>query len=255
MSNRPRPIDHCQHYNAFGYDPNGRMASIAANLYGPDYAPDYDIKQFVGKPEPPKFGPPASFQKRSLPHLTDGTWSPTPAPGAPKRSLLAGSGFEFSDYLDPPALFVPSLYDALHPTQRKRDYKEMTEDDGYETEVVDEEEMRRAWKSRRAILYRGQGVFHATTTTTTAAAASTMTATTDGTATSGTPTAGAGISETALITAIAFSSSMTAVGSSTTASGNSTVNAVATVVSNAMAGSSNAASTRPRPRLVRRCAE
>ncbi|KAG6904748.1 hypothetical protein DXG01_007469 [Tephrocybe rancida] len=134
-------------YNAFGYDPNGRLAAIAATLYGPTYTPGYDVKQFVGKPEPPRFGPPSPFQLRSLPGLSDGSWKPTRPPGAPSVIAADEDNATFSDFLDPPTKFTPRHFDGLSVEKRQREFREG--DDGYETEEVDEEEMARAWKRRR----------------------------------------------------------------------------------------------------------
>jgi hypothetical protein len=58
-------------YNAFGYDPEGRLAAVAAYFYGPAWKPvhGYGIPSATGLAlEPPWYGPPAQWQLPSLPH-------------------------------------------------------------------------------------------------------------------------------------------------------------------------------------------
>jgi hypothetical protein len=59
--------DHGSNYNAFGYDPDGWVAYLAALFYGPDWVPQITPKQFGGPPAPPCFSPPAQYQKGCLP--------------------------------------------------------------------------------------------------------------------------------------------------------------------------------------------
>lgn len=73
---KPRVVrDRCSDYNAFGRDPEGLIAYIAALLWGRDYVPAYPVQQFVGAIEPPKYGPPAPYQIDCLPP----GWKPTPS--------------------------------------------------------------------------------------------------------------------------------------------------------------------------------
>jgi hypothetical protein len=58
-------------YNAFGYDPEGRLAAVAAYFYGPAWKPVHGY----GIPSPahlalgpPRYGPPARWQFPSLSH-------------------------------------------------------------------------------------------------------------------------------------------------------------------------------------------
>jgi hypothetical protein len=61
----------CADYNAFGYDPEGRIAAVAAYFYGPAWKP----ARSPGIPtpiqrhtiRPPRYGPPAPWQIPSLP--------------------------------------------------------------------------------------------------------------------------------------------------------------------------------------------
>ncbi|KAF8059027.1 hypothetical protein FPV67DRAFT_1454678 [Lyophyllum atratum] len=54
--NRSPALDRGANYNAFGRDPYGRIAYLAAWMWGPEYVPGYDVQQFVGVPEPPPLG-------------------------------------------------------------------------------------------------------------------------------------------------------------------------------------------------------
>ncbi|PPR00339.1 hypothetical protein CVT24_004360 [Panaeolus cyanescens] len=64
MAHRHRPED----FNAFGYDPRGRIANAAALLFGENWRPDPDVPRYQG-PEvaAPRFGPPAPYQLPYLP--------------------------------------------------------------------------------------------------------------------------------------------------------------------------------------------
>ncbi|KAG6810628.1 hypothetical protein H0H92_011062 [Tricholoma furcatifolium] len=63
-------------YNAFGFDPYGRIAYIAAELYGSDYVPSNTVRRFIGDVQPPRYGPPAPYQRHVLPP----GWTPKPSP-------------------------------------------------------------------------------------------------------------------------------------------------------------------------------
>jgi hypothetical protein len=65
MAHRGHPED----FNAFGYDPRGRVANIAGLTFGEHWRPDQqDIPHHDG-PEvaPPRYGPPADYQRSHLP--------------------------------------------------------------------------------------------------------------------------------------------------------------------------------------------
>ncbi|KAG6915128.1 hypothetical protein DXG01_013117 [Tephrocybe rancida] len=129
------------------YDPDSRLAAIAAIMYGLGYVPGYDMKQFVGAPAPPRFGPPAPFQHRSLPSLSDGSWKPTHPPRAPLIMEDNTDKASFSDFVNPLKKFNLRLYDALLLQYKEKCHK--LEGDGYDTEEVDKEELMREWKGRR----------------------------------------------------------------------------------------------------------
>lgn len=61
----------CADYNAFGYDPKGCLAAIAAYFYGPAWKPvdGPDIPTPIQRHtiRPPRYGPPAPWQIPSLP--------------------------------------------------------------------------------------------------------------------------------------------------------------------------------------------
>lgn len=104
-------LDSCADYNAFGRDPDGRLAFLAAFFWGPDYVPDHTIQQFVGPPEPPRFGPPAKYQ---IPCLPPG-WKPRPLPKFYGSNLAHHS----DDELDPPTgVFDPKIFAALQHIAR-----------------------------------------------------------------------------------------------------------------------------------------
>ena len=92
-------IDRCANYNAFGHDPDGLLAYVAMALWGPNYVPPFPSKVFGGPPEPPRYGPPAAYQRHCLPP----GWTPTPPPGPAVQPL----------YLDLPAYFDAEMFDAL----------------------------------------------------------------------------------------------------------------------------------------------
>ena len=67
------PQQHPEDFNAFGYDPRGRVANASALLLGENWRPDQrDIPRYHGpgmQIAPPRFGPPADYQQ---PHLPNG---------------------------------------------------------------------------------------------------------------------------------------------------------------------------------------
>lgn len=89
--------DHCANYNAFGYDPNGRYAYLSSLFFGPHFVPASPPQVFVGRLEPPRFGPPAAYQIPCLP--------PGFQPRAPP--YLYGGIPPMPPYLDPPEVFKP----------------------------------------------------------------------------------------------------------------------------------------------------
>ncbi|KAF8239807.1 hypothetical protein L208DRAFT_1374474 [Tricholoma matsutake] len=66
MAQQERPED----YNAFGYDPRGRVANMAGLMFGEDWRPDQqNIPRHHGpNVAPPRFGPPADYQRPHLPN-------------------------------------------------------------------------------------------------------------------------------------------------------------------------------------------
>jgi hypothetical protein len=95
-------------YNAFGYDPEGFLAHLAAHTYGPNWRPHYNVQQFVGPPEPPRYGAPAPYQ---IPHL--------PTDFRPRSPPLY-YGRPYSPYLEPPQRFNRHNWDALMFARRIR---------------------------------------------------------------------------------------------------------------------------------------
>ena len=96
----------CADYNAFGYDPNGLIAHLTAHFYGPRWKPHYNVQQYVGQIQPPRYGPPAPYQIQSLP------------PNFRPWTLPNYYGKPVSLYLDPPALFDPNVFAALRLSAR-----------------------------------------------------------------------------------------------------------------------------------------
>ena len=91
--------DRCANYNAFGHDPDGRLAYLANMFWGPQYVPSFPSQVFTGPPEPPRYGPPAAYQRPCLP----AGWLPNPPLGPTPQP----------PYLDPLAYFDPELFDGL----------------------------------------------------------------------------------------------------------------------------------------------
>ena len=91
--------DHCANYNTFSHDPDGRLAYLASLFWGPEYVPPFPCQVFIGLPEPPRYGPPAAYQRQCLP----AGWVPTPPPRPTPQP----------PYLDPLLYFDPELFDGL----------------------------------------------------------------------------------------------------------------------------------------------
>ena len=66
MAHRERPED----FNAFGYDPRGRVANAAGLAFGENWCPDQQHIPRHHGPEvaPPRYGPPADYQRSHLPN-------------------------------------------------------------------------------------------------------------------------------------------------------------------------------------------
>lgn len=110
-SPRQRPLDTSADYNAFGRDPDGRLAFLAAFFWGRDYIPTFTIQQFAGPPEPPRFGPPARYQMACLP--------PGWKPRAPPKFYGLDLANHSEDNLDPPTgIFDPKIFAALQHIAR-----------------------------------------------------------------------------------------------------------------------------------------
>ncbi|RDB23628.1 hypothetical protein Hypma_009521 [Hypsizygus marmoreus] len=110
------PRDRCANYNAFGRDPNGRVAYLASFFYGPDYVPAITLQQFGGPPEPPRYGPPARYQLACLP--------PGFQPRRPPNFLDPEDpdGVPEPPYLDGPEVFDPRLFAAFEHVKRWKRY-------------------------------------------------------------------------------------------------------------------------------------
>ncbi|KAG6809396.1 hypothetical protein H0H92_000406 [Tricholoma furcatifolium] len=94
-------------YNAFGFDPYGRIAYIAAELYGSDYVPQHNVRRFIGDVQPPRYGPPAPYQRPVLPP----DWTPQPSPYC---SLWGTPPPNDPDFHGPfPEKFNPDIVQAL----------------------------------------------------------------------------------------------------------------------------------------------
>lgn len=106
---KPKPrlpvMDRCANYNALGRDPDGRLTYLAALFWGRSFVPQCSTQQFVGPPEPPRFGPPAPYQVACLPP----GWKPQDPPD------FYGAGDAFGPlFLDPPTgIFDPNIFAAL----------------------------------------------------------------------------------------------------------------------------------------------
>ena len=109
-----QPKDHGSNYNAFGHDPDGKIAYLAALFYGPGWVPRVTPKQFEGPPALPRFGPPALYQESCLP--------PRFKPRMHRNYYKMEAAFEEakkvapgeeSEFLSPPKEFDPHVFDAF----------------------------------------------------------------------------------------------------------------------------------------------
>lgn len=107
---RTRSGDRGANYNAFGYDPNGFIAWIAAFFYG-KWVPSCPAQIFGGPPEPPRYGPPAEYQLSSLP---EGFVPNAPPSYHGYNPTLVDADTE--DFLDPPESWDPHVFATLRDT-------------------------------------------------------------------------------------------------------------------------------------------
>lgn len=97
-------------YNALGYDPDGFMTWLVAFFFG-SWVPSSPAHRFAGPPQPPRYGPPASYQ---LPCLPEG-FKPNPPPNFHSHNPTSGS-VDVDDMLDPPEKWTPDVFAALRHT-------------------------------------------------------------------------------------------------------------------------------------------
>jgi hypothetical protein len=102
----------CADYNAFGFDPDGFVAHVSAIFYGPQWRPTHVVQQFVGIIQPPRYGPPASYQVPLLP------------PGFQPRTPPEYYGTPHPPYISPPARFDPGWFAALRLARRMTGYRD-----------------------------------------------------------------------------------------------------------------------------------
>lgn len=95
------PRDTCANYNAFGRDPHGLVAHLAEWFFGPDWLPPFPRQVFGGRPEPPRYGPPAAYQLDCLP--------PGFVPNPPPEYF----GRPISPFLQPRSDFDLECFDAV----------------------------------------------------------------------------------------------------------------------------------------------
>src|SRR4030088_1551633 len=103
MAQREQPQD----YNAFGYDPRGRVVGISGLMFGEDWRPNQEnIPCYRGsRPEvpPPRYGPPADYQQAHLPNDF--------VPQFPHDGYLGALGVynqqQQRPWLPPPLQYVP----------------------------------------------------------------------------------------------------------------------------------------------------
>lgn len=115
MSPQRRPVDTGANYNTFGWDPYGCIAYLCTFFFGPKYVPLLPSSQFGGPPEPPRYGPPAYYQIACLP----AGFTPQAPPNYSQEILCLGgmSGSE-GEFLIPPAIFDPCIFDAFTGLER-----------------------------------------------------------------------------------------------------------------------------------------
>ncbi|RDB14830.1 hypothetical protein Hypma_016574 [Hypsizygus marmoreus] len=104
--------DRGEYYNAFGRDPNGRLAFLASFFFGPAYVPAITLQQFAGPPEPPRYGPPARYQLSCLPAGFQ--------PRRPPNFLDPEDTNSIPElpYLEPPEVFDRNLFAAFQHVSR-----------------------------------------------------------------------------------------------------------------------------------------
>ncbi|RDB14923.1 hypothetical protein Hypma_016218 [Hypsizygus marmoreus] len=111
--------DRGANYNAFGYDPKGHKAYLSSLFYGPDWVPKFTPQQFGGRPEPPRYGPPARYQRAYLPE----GWTPRPLPD------LYNVGEPFPPFFPPPNPYDPEWCAALLCSTRFMEASEESDSD------------------------------------------------------------------------------------------------------------------------------
>lgn len=107
---RPRTPDCGANYNALGRDPDGFMTWLVAFFYG-TWLPTSPAHRFVGLPQPPRYGPPASYQLACLPE----GFRPNPPPRFHSYDPSSAS-IDGDDFLEPPEKWTPELFAALRHT-------------------------------------------------------------------------------------------------------------------------------------------
>lgn len=107
---RSRIPDCGANYNALGYDPDGFMTWLVAFFYGA-WLPPSPAHRFGGPPQPPRYGPPASYQLSCLPE----GFKPTPPPAFHSHNPTLRS-MDADDMLDPPEKWTPEVFAALRHT-------------------------------------------------------------------------------------------------------------------------------------------
>lgn len=107
---RSRTLDCGADYNALGRDPNGFMTWVVAFFYG-TWLPTTPAHRFGGPPQPPRYGPPASYQLACLPE----GFKPNPPPRFHSYDPTSRSMDE-DEFLEPPEKWTPELFAALRHT-------------------------------------------------------------------------------------------------------------------------------------------
>lgn len=107
-TSRHRRPDSGADYNAFGRDPQGRIAYLCALFFGPNYIPLVPASQFGGRVVPPRYGPPAHYQRACLPQDFVVQSPPNYDADLPDLARMDSSWF-----LEPPKIFDPSAFNAV----------------------------------------------------------------------------------------------------------------------------------------------
>jgi hypothetical protein len=116
MSTTQHPAITCTDFNAFGYDPDGRLACQAAVFWGPDWTPNYTVKQFVRKVKPPRYGHPALYQRV---FILPGDYKLRVAKEVSNSDTSnsdtsnSNTGNSNTEFLDPPDIFDVHIFAAL----------------------------------------------------------------------------------------------------------------------------------------------